>query len=72
MDDFRVGPISPYDPDRHPLPSGAAMRRKAKRAEDQELEADGLVTTSEASQAEGGEETIQDYYQPSGPADESE
>jgi len=63
MDDFRVGPISPYDPDRRPVPSGAAVRRRAKRAEDQE---------SEASEAPAGEETIQDYYQPSTPDEESD
>jgi hypothetical protein len=65
MDDFRVGPISPYDPDRRPVPSGAAVRRRAKRAEDQESD------PSEA-EAPAGEGTIQDYYQPSTPPEESE
>jgi hypothetical protein len=37
-------------------------RRREKRAEDQELEPD--------AQAEAGEEPVQDYYQPSGPAEE--
>jgi hypothetical protein len=72
MDDFRVGPISPYDPDRRPERSGAVKRRREKRAEDQELEADDFVTASEASEAEAGEEPVQDYYEPSGPAEESE
>jgi hypothetical protein len=27
MDDFRVGPISPYDADRRPEPCGAVKRR---------------------------------------------
>ena len=43
MDDFRVGSISPYDPDRRPDPSGAVKRRREKRAEDQEMEADEFV-----------------------------
>ena len=55
MDEFRVGPISPYDPDRRPDPSGAVKRRREKRAEDQE------------SEAEAGEEPVQDYYQSSEP-----
>jgi hypothetical protein len=72
MDDFRVGPISPYDPDRRHELSGAVKRRRAKRAEDQELEAEEFVTASEASEAEAGEEPVQDYYQPSGPTEELE
>ena len=72
MDDFRVGSISPYDPDHHPEHSGAVKRRRKNRAEDQELEADEFVTASEASQAAAGEEPVQDYYQPSGPPEESE
>jgi hypothetical protein len=60
MDDFRVGPISPYDPDRRPELPGPVKRRREKRAEDQE------------SEAEAGEEPVQDYYQPSGPTEESE
>jgi hypothetical protein len=72
MDDFRVGSISPYDPDRRPEHPGAVKRRKEKRAEDQELETEDIVTASEASEAEAGEEPVEDYYQPSGPAEESE
>ncbi len=64
MDDFRVGPISPCDPDRRHELSGAVKRRREKRAEDQELEADEFVTASE--------EPVQDYYQPPGPTEESE
>ena len=72
MDDFRVGPISPYDPDRRPEHSGAVKRRREKRAQDRELEADEFVPASEASQAEAGEQPVQDYYLPSGPTEESE
>ena len=72
MDDFRVGPISPYDPDRRPEPFGAVKRRREKRAEDLELEGDEFVTASESSAAEAGEEPVRDYYQPSGPTEESE
>ena len=73
MDEFRVGPISPYDPDRRQEPTGAVKRRREKRAEDQELEADEFVTASEESEVETGEEPVQDYYEPSGgPAEESE
>jgi hypothetical protein len=67
MDDFRVGSISPYDPDRRPDPSGAVKRRREKRAEDQEMEADEFVAASEASEAEAGEEPAGDYYEPSSP-----
>jgi len=72
MDDFRVGPISPYDPDRRPDLSGLVKRRREKRAEDQEMEVDEFVAASEASEAEAAEEPVQDYYQPSGPPEESE
>jgi hypothetical protein len=72
MDDFRVGSISPYDPDRRPDPSGAVKRRREKRAADQELETEDIITTSEAPEAEATEEPIKDYYEPSGPAEESE
>ncbi len=72
MDDFRVGSISPYDPDRRPEPSAAMKRRREKRAEDQELEAEDIITASESSEAEAGEEPVEDYYEPSGPAKESE
>jgi len=72
MDDFRVGSISPYDPDRRPADSGPAKRRREKRAEDQELEPDDIVTVSTESEAEAGEEPVEDYYQPSSPAEESE
>jgi hypothetical protein len=50
-----VGPISPYDPDRRHELSGAVKRRREKRVEDQE------------SEAEAGEEPVQDYYQSSEP-----
>jgi hypothetical protein len=72
MDDFRVGSISPYDPDRRPDPSGAVKRRREKRAEDQEMEADEFVAASEASEAEAGEEAVRDYYEPSSPPAEPE
>ena len=55
MDDFRVGSISPYDPDRRHELSGAVKRRREKRVEDQE------------SEAEAGEEPAGDYYEPSSP-----
>ena len=67
MDDLRVGPISAYDPDRRPGLSGVVKRRREKRAEDLELEADEFVTASESSEAEAGEEPVQDYYQSSEP-----
>jgi hypothetical protein len=70
MDDFRVSPISPYDPDRRHELSGTLKRRREKRAADQELEPDDIVALSEASEAEASEEPVQDYYQPSGPAEE--
>ena len=70
MDDFRVSPITPYDPDRRHDLSAAVKRRREKRAEDQELEPDDIVALSEASEAETGDEPVQDYYQPSGPAEE--
>jgi len=72
MDDFRVGSISPYDPDHHPEHSGAAKRRREKRAEDQELEVDDIVAVSKESEAEAAEEPVQDYYQPSGSTEEPE
>ena len=72
MDDFRVGYISPYDPDRRPEHPGVAKRRKEKRAESLESQADEFVATSEASEAESGEEPVQDYYEPSGRTEESE
>jgi hypothetical protein len=72
MDDFRVESISPYDPDRRPADSGPAKRRREKHAEDQELEADDIIAVSKESEAEAGEEPIQDYYQPSGSPEESE
>ena len=74
MDDFRVGPISPYDPDRRPEYPGVVKRRRERRAEDPEMGADEFVTASEASEAEAeaGEEPVQDYYQPSSPEEESE
>ena len=56
-------------PVRHDL-SGAVKRRREKRSEDQALEADEFVTASEESEA--GEEPVQDYYEPSGPTEESE
>ena len=70
MDDFRVGSISPYDPDRRHELSAAAKRRREKRAEDDVPEADEFVTASE--EAEAGAEPVKDYYEPSGPAEESE
>ena len=70
MDDFRVGSISPYDPDRRPDPSGAVKRRREKRAEDQEMEADEFVAASETPEA--GEEPARDYYEPSSPPEEPE
>ena len=70
MDDFRVSPISPYDPDRRHELSGAVKRRREKRAEDQELQPDDIVALSETSEAQAAEEPVQDYYQPSGPAEE--
>ena len=72
MDDFRVGSISPYDPDRRHEPSAAVKRRRERRAADQELEPDDIVALSEASEAEAGEEPVQDYYQPSGLTQEPE
>jgi hypothetical protein len=72
VDDLRVGPISAYDPDRRPGLSGVVKRRREKRAEDLELEADEFITASESSAAETGEELVRDYYQPSGPTEESE
>lgn len=72
MDDFRVGSISPYDPDRRPDDSIAMKRRRKNRAGDQEMEPDQFATASGESQPESGEEPIQDYYQPSSPTEESE
>ena len=74
MDDFRVGPISPYDPDRRPDYPGAPKRRRQKLAEDQEFAADVFIAASEPSQsqAEAGAEPVPDYYQPSGPSKEPE
>jgi hypothetical protein len=72
MDDFRVGSISPYDPDRRPELPGKVKRRKKDPAEPQELEVDDIVTVSQESEAEAGEEPVQDYYQPSDPTEETE
>jgi hypothetical protein len=47
-------------------------RRREKRAEDQETEADEFVAASQASEAEAGEEPVLDYYEPTSPADESD
>jgi hypothetical protein len=72
MDDFRVGSVSPYDPDRRPDQPGPVKRKREKHTEDQELEADDIVMVSKESEAEAGEEPVEDYYQPSAPAEESE
>ena len=72
MDEFRVGSISPYDPDRRPEYPSVVKRRREKHAENQEMEADEFVSASEVSAAEAGEEPVRDYYQPSGPTEESE
>jgi hypothetical protein len=74
MDEFRVGPISPYDPDRRPDSSGAVKRRREKRAEEREMEADEFVAASQPSPAEAqaGEEPAPDYYEPSSPPEESD
>jgi hypothetical protein len=70
MDDFRVGSVSPYDPDHRHDPSRVVKRRREKRAEGQTLEADEIVIASE--EAEAGEEPVEDYFEPSGPTKESE
>lgn len=71
MDDFRVGSISPYDPDRRPELPGPVKRKKNKSTEDERpLGEDEVVMAS--GESEAGEEPIQDYYEPSGPPEEPE
>jgi hypothetical protein len=71
MDDFRVGSISPYDPDRRQEDSGPGKRKREKPAQNQEPEAaEDIVTASEPSAADAAEEPVQDYYEPSGPPEE--
>ncbi|MGA2266950.1 MAG: hypothetical protein ABSH44_00645 [Bryobacteraceae bacterium] len=70
MDDFRVGSISPYDPDHRQELPGPVKRKRDKRTEEQALEEDEAVMASEESEA--GEEPIQDYYEPSGGTEEPE
>jgi hypothetical protein len=67
-----VGSVSPYDPDRRPEDSGPAKRKREKRAEDKELEADDIVTVSKESEPQAGDEPALDYYVPSGATEESE
>ena len=67
MDDFRLGPISPYDSYRDHPPSDSGDRKKAKRPKDQTAGEDEVILAQSGAadpQAEGGA-GMEDYYSPS-------
>jgi hypothetical protein len=74
MDDFRLGPIPPYDAYRDRQPSNAGDRKRAKQPKDQAAGEDEILLAESGAtgpQAEDGA-GVEDYYSPSGATKASE
>lgn len=73
MDDFRIGPTSPYAPYRDGQPPADSNRKKARRPKSGVPEDEILLEQSSSTGAEAEDNLgVQDYYVPSDRTEEPE